>query len=167
MAFIPLIGIGADDISAEYLEKSWEVLEELKNKDERIMDVDLIRMYPGLSNLLKALELKKDGKYQSYRCKNISNHSFTFLPNGEIHICGGIPDKKGLIGRYKPFFEVDYNKLKEFEIRRIDKNIKCQKCLYKVFCQGECPATSLFNNDDIVETRCKILDNLGYLSLYD
>ena len=136
--------------------------------DSRTRFVNKHKMVPGAIELEQGLILSNNKEFEPYRCANLYNPNFCFLPEGDVSICMGAINKNGTIGRYKPEVEIDYKKLDIIKARRIDRNEKCQVCSYKVFCRGGCLATALSRTSNCLEHVCDLWntpDFIKYLEL--
>lgn len=163
VAFIPEVNSGNDDIQLNYLIKSLELIEDLVKKDDRMRFIDKRKMIPGLINFQKNLLLAREGKFYPYRCANINNPDFTFLPNGEVYICLGLLDSRTCVGKFYPNIEIyDYN-IKNLEKRKINYNKKCKECIMKVFCMGGCPGTAINYTNNVLGCYCKLWENPLFL----
>lgn len=95
----------------------------------------------------------------SYRinyCTADNNHSFTILPDREIHKCWHlVNDEKEAVGKLTSN-KINFNSniYKWLAYDPID-NIKCRKCKYLPLCMGGCPKIKMTEG----KNRCDILKN--------
>lgn len=161
-AFIPEIGCGMDDISAESVENNINAYIKLIKLDNRAKFMDSKKLMPGALTFLQALNLKEHGYYFPYRCSSLTGKKLTFLPDGSVSVCLAIPNGYGNIGTYKPNINIEWDKLSILRERRIDKMSKCKECSMKLFCMGGCFATSVNKTKDILGTTCELWENPTY-----
>ncbi len=119
------------------------------------------------SNLFKVLSRPKNQVYypRIYRCGIKKLAKCYFGCNGNVYYCDCIDEKRGIIGTFYPYTDLNKIEISKLLNRNIETNEKCKKCSYKFICLGGCPLSSIAkdkNESCGIFKDEKILDNLEF-----
>ncbi len=157
-------GTGSGAIDIDYLYQSLEALAILKEKDPRINCFDISSLIPGCKSVSTALKNAGNGKYNPYRCYVLNSPSFSFFPNGKVSFCSTIDQEIGYVGQIRPSITIDKDKIEKLHFRTINNLVGCQSCNKRIFCKGNCPATSIASTNSFLGNVCTYWGNDYVLS---
>ncbi|MBQ7430582.1 MAG: 4Fe-4S cluster-binding domain-containing protein [Butyrivibrio sp.] len=164
---LPKLRCGSDGMDIAEVVENISSLKTLYQKDERVKCANYEKIIPGMNRFKRAIALAQEGKYIPYRCDAMYKPSYAFFPDGTIHFCIASMGEKGVVGRYRPNYEIYEDVVHLLKERRIDQTPKCMQCKYRVFCNGECAATSIDITGDVCGHNCGLWQDDTILNCMD